>query len=90
MIISSILKIVMAASVANLRLLTLDIPGSMTPWAKLFLILPLVKSSPEYFKLSFFSSLPLTFYEALWNTLNLAKSSVASLAAFKARTFGMI
>jgi len=80
----------MAASVANFRLFTLDMAGSMTPWAKLFLTLPLVKSRPEYLRAFFFSSLSPFFWAALWKTLSLAKSSVASLAAFRASTLGMI
>lgn len=47
----------MAASVANLRLFTFDIAGSITPKAKLFLTFPYVNSRPEYFKALFFSSL---------------------------------
>lgn len=49
LIISSILRIVIAASVANLRHLTLDIAGSKTPHALLSLILPSNKSKPYLF-----------------------------------------
>ena len=67
MIISSILRIVIAASVANLSDFTFDIDGSITPCFRLFLTFPLVKSSPEYFKAAFFSSFPPPgFWEALW------------------------
>lgn len=84
---SSILKIVIAASVANFRLLILDIAGSSTPAVKLFLTLPFIKSNPEYFKSFLVSSS--VFYAALWNTLNFAIKSVASFAALRARVFGI-
>jgi hypothetical protein len=87
---SSILKIVIAASTANFKLLTFDIVGSKTPCAKLFLTFPKTRSSPEYFNAIFFSSSHPTFYEALWYTLSLAKSSVASFAALIASVFGII
>jgi len=87
---SSILRIVMAASVANFRLFTLDIAGSMTPCARLFLTLPFVKSRPEYLRAFFFSSLASHFWAAFWKTLSLARSSVASFAAFMAKTLGMM
>jgi hypothetical protein len=53
-IMSSILKIVMAASVANLIEFIFDIIGYKTPALKLFLGFPFVKSRPQYFKLIFF------------------------------------
>lgn len=56
MIISSILKIVIAASVANLIELIFDNIGSRTPALRLFLGFPLIRSSPQYFKAIFFSS----------------------------------
>ena len=77
----------MAASVANFKLLILDMAGSSTPAVKLFLIFPFSKSNPECFNSFFFSSS--AFYAALWNTLNLAIKSVASLAALIARVFGI-
>jgi hypothetical protein len=46
---SSILRIVIAASVANLRHLILEIAGSNTPNALLSLILPSNKSNPNLF-----------------------------------------
>jgi hypothetical protein len=46
---SSILRIVIAASVANLRHLILEIAGSKTPNALLSLILPSNKSNPNLF-----------------------------------------
>ena len=78
---------VIAASVANFKLLILDSAGSRTPALRLFLTFPFTKSSPEYFK-SFFVSSSL-FYDALWKTLSLAIRSVASLAALIARIFGI-
>lgn len=77
MIISSILKIAIAASVANLKHLILQSTGSITPSYKLFLHFPLIKSNPTYFNSAFFGSSGFV-YEAVWKTLNLAKSSVAS------------
>jgi hypothetical protein len=62
---SSILNIVIAASVANFKLFTFDIVGSITPPARLFLGFPFIRSNPEYFKAFFFSSLASTFYAAL-------------------------
>lgn len=87
LIISSILRIVIAASVANFKLLIFDIAGSRTPAFRLFLIFPLMRSSPECLSSFFYSSS--AFWAALWNTLILAIKSVASLAAFRARVFGM-
>lgn len=54
LIISSILKIVIAASVANLIELILEIIGYKTPDFKLFLGLPAIKSNPQYFNCNFF------------------------------------
>jgi hypothetical protein len=51
-ILSSILNIVIAASVANRKLLIFEIAGSTTPAARLSRIVPSTKSSPIYFKLS--------------------------------------
>ena len=88
---SSILKIVIAASVANLIDFILETIGSRTPLVKLFFGLPWIKSRPQYLRsvlvLSpwFFSS-----WDALWRTLNFEISSVASLAALVANIFGMI
>jgi hypothetical protein len=48
LIISSILRMVIAASVANLSDLTFEMVGSRTPALRLFLTLPLTRSSPEY------------------------------------------
>jgi len=91
LIISSILRIVMAASVANFKLFTFDIDGSMTPFVMLFLTLPFISSRPLNFNAFFFSSSPVfAFWAALWKTLNLARRSVASLAALIASTFGII
>lgn len=56
LIMSSILKIVIAASVANLIEFIFDNIGYNTPALKLFLGFPLIKSRPQYFKLIFFSS----------------------------------
>jgi hypothetical protein len=78
----------MAASVANLRLLILEIVGSRTPALRLFLTFPLTRSRPEYFK-SFLLSSSL-FCDALWKTLSFAIRSVASLAALMASVLGMI
>ena len=88
LIISSILRMVMAASVANLRLLILEIAGSSTPAFRLFLTFPLIRSSPEYLSSCLYSSSALR--AALWKTLSFAMRSVASLAALIARVFGMI
>ena len=53
---SSILKIVIAASVANLIHLILDTAGSRTPAYKLFLHFPLYKSKPNHLQFFDFSS----------------------------------
>merc|ERR1719273_906351 len=89
LIMSSILRIVMAASVANLSDLTLDIDGSSTPAFRLLRILPFVRSSPEYLN-CFCSSVASYLMAALWKTRSLATRSVASFAAFKANVFGII
>lgn len=83
---SSILKIVIAASVANFKLLIFDILGSRTPADRLFLTFPFRRSNPECFSSFFFSSSE--FYAALWKTLNLAIRSVASFAALIASVLG--
>ena len=53
-IISSILKIVIAAYVANLIEFIFDNIGSSTPALKLFLGFPFIKSNPQYFNEIFF------------------------------------
>ncbi len=55
-IISSILKIVIAASVANLMHLILDTAGSRTPAFTLSLTVPLYKSRPNHLSFLNFSS----------------------------------
>ena len=74
LIISSILKIVIAASVANLIELILEIMGSKTPALRLFLGLPFSKSNPQYFKFNFFSSSYASFWEAVWRVLSFEMS----------------
>ena len=86
---SSILKIVIAASVANLMELIFEIIGSRTPAFKLFRGHPFVKSKPQYFSSSLFGSVSPSFCEAAWRVLNLEISSVASLAAFTAKVLGI-
>lgn len=76
LIISSILKIVIAASVANLIHLILLTIGSKTPAFLLFSTFPLIKSNPHHLKLTFYSSSE--FYEAWCKALNLETNSVAS------------
>jgi hypothetical protein len=56
LIISSILRIEMAASVANLNCLIFPSIGSKTPAIKLFLHFPLAKSSPVHLNSFFFRS----------------------------------
>lgn len=90
LIMSSILRIVIAASVANLIELIFDNIGSKTPALKLFLGLPLIRSSPQYFKLVFFSSVSPSFWEAVCKVLSLEISSVASLAALTAKVLGIM
>lgn len=86
---SSILRIVIAASVANLRDLTFDILGSKTPAFKLLRTFPFARSRPEKPRSLFSLSLGSACYAALWNTLNLAIKSVASFAAFIAKVLGI-
>ena len=52
-IMSSILRIVIAASVANLIELIFEIFGSKTPAFKLLRGFPAIKSRPQYFNTSF-------------------------------------
>jgi len=86
---SSILKIVIAASVANFNDLILLIVGSRTPDYKLFLIFPLIKSNPQFFSCLYFSS-EFGSYDFAWADLNFEIKSEASYAALAANTFGMI
>eukprot|EP00178_Gracilaria_changii_P025187 TRINITY_DN7724_c0_g1_i4.p1 TRINITY_DN7724_c0_g1~~TRINITY_DN7724_c0_g1_i4.p1 ORF type:complete len:105 (+),score=3.30 TRINITY_DN7724_c0_g1_i4:43-357(+) len=86
---SSILRIVMAASVANLIELILETIGSNTPALRLFLGAPLVRSRPQYFKSNFFWSVYPSFWEAACKALSFETNSVASLAAFTANVLGM-
>lgn len=85
---SSILKIAMAASVANLIDFILLMSGSNTPASKLFLTVPLSKSRPEYLRFLYFSSVFSWAVEC--RTINFANSSVASSAALRASCLGMI
>lgn len=87
---SSILRIVMAASVANFNELILEIIGSSTPAFKLFLGFPLIKSNPTYFNSNFLGSVYPSFCEAVWRVLNLDTNSVASLAALTANVLGIM
>ena len=86
---SSILRMVIAASVANLIELIFETIGSRTPAFKLFLGHPFVKSKPQYFNSNLFGSVYPSFWEAAWSVLNLEINSVASLAAFTAKVFGI-
>ena len=79
-----------AASVANLIELILEIIGSNTPALKLFLGLPAKRSNPQYLSDTFFSSVYPSFCEAVWSVLSLEISSVASLAALTAKVFGIM
>lgn len=90
LIISSILRMVMAASVANLIELIFETIGSITPAFRLFLGFPLIRSNPQYFKSSFLGSCSPSFWEAVWRVLSLEINSVASLAALVARVFGIM
>jgi len=54
LIMSSILKIVIAGLIANLIESIFDIIGSKTPALKLFLGLPFTKSKPQYLRPIFF------------------------------------
>lgn len=90
LIISSILKIVIAASVANLIEFILEIIGYKTPAFKLFLGFPAIRSKPQYLRSIFFGSVYPSFCEAAWRVLNLEMSYVASLAALVAKVLGMI
>ena len=89
MIISSILRIVMAASVANLRELIFEIIGSSTPAFKLLRGTPFVRSNPQFFNYSLFSSVSPSFWAAACRDLSLDTSSVESLAALTARVLGI-
>ena len=64
LIISSILRMVMAASVANRSELIFDIIGSNTPAFKLLRGVPLVKSNPQNLSYSLLGSLYPSFWEA--------------------------
>lgn len=86
---SSILKIVMAASVANLIELIFEIMGSKTPAFRLFLGLPLIRSKPQNLSSIFFWSSSPSLCEAVWSVLSLEISSVASLAALVAKVLGI-
>lgn len=79
----------MAASVANLIDLILLTMGYRMPAFRLFLGFPFIKSRPQYFNSSFFSSVSPGYCDAAWRTLSLETSSVASLAAFVAKVLGM-
>lgn len=89
LIISSIRRMVMAASVANLRELILEIMGSSTPAVRLLRHFPFNRSSPQYFRFRRAGSVSSGFCEAAWRVRNLEISSVASLAALTARVLGM-
>lgn len=89
LIMSSILRIVIAASVANRIELILEIMGSSTPAFKLFLGFPFNRSNPQYFKSDFLGSLLPSFWDAVWRALSFEISYVASLAAFVANVFGI-
>jgi hypothetical protein len=67
---SSILRIVIAAYVAKRIEFIFEIIGYKTPALKLFLGLPFIKSKPQYFSDSFFSSVYPSFCEAVCNVLN--------------------
>lgn len=92
MIMSSILKIVMAASVANLIELILEIMGYRIPSFKLFLGFPFSKSNPQCFHVAASGFLAITsgLFDAMWIALSLETSSVASWAAFTAKVLGMM
>jgi len=85
---SSILRIVIAASVANFKDLTLLTVGSRTPNCKLFLIFPPSKSNPQCFNYLYFSS-EFGSYDLAWADLSFEIKSEASYAALEARTFGI-
>ena len=88
LIISSILRIVMAASVANRSELIFDTMGSSTPAFRLFLGLPFWRSSPQYLSSSFFWSASPSLCEAECRVRSFEISSVASLAALTAKVLG--
>ena len=80
----------MAASVANLIELILEIIGSKTPALKLFLGFPASKSKPQYLREIFFSSVYPYFWDAVWRVLSFEINSVASLAALTAKVLGIM
>lgn len=84
---SSILNIVIAASVANLIYFSLLINGSKIPYSRLFLIFPSTKSNPVYLNYLFLSS---SFYAIKCAFFNLLINSEASFAALVAKTLGII
>lgn len=79
----------MAASVANLIELILEIMGSSTPAARLLRHLPFSKSNPQYLRFRRAGSSSSGFWEAACKARSLETSSVASLAALTARVLGM-
>lgn len=85
LIMSSIRKMVMAASVANLIDFTFDMPGSSTPAARLSRHLPSCRSRPIHFN----SLRSGCVCEALCIARSFATRSVASSAALTASVFGM-
>merc|ERR1719270_871466 len=82
---SSIRKIVIAASVANLRLLTFDIAGSNTPAFLLSLTTPSWRSSPWFLRVA----CSVFVWLELWYARSFATRSDASWAAFTASVLGM-
>lgn len=89
MIISSILSIVIAAYVANLMELILEIMGSKTPAFKLFLGFPFIRSKPQNLNSAFLGSTSPSFWKAVCRVLSLDINYVASFAAFDANVFGI-
>lgn len=87
-IISSILRIVIAASVAKRIEFIFDIIGYNTPAFKLLRGAPLVRSRPQNLSYNRLGSASPSFWEAEWRALSLETSSVASLAALTARVLG--
>jgi len=86
---SSIRRIVIAASVANLSEFIFEIIGSSTPAFKLLRGQPFVKSNPQYLSYNLFGSVSPSFWEAAWRVLSFEISSVASLAALTANVLGI-
>ena len=79
---------VMAASVANLSELILEIIGYSTPAVRLLRHLPFSKSKPQYLRLRRSGLSSPGRWAAECKVLNLEMSSVASLAALTASVLG--